>query len=61
MDYTINVSMEFSILYNSLKSCIFSLNIAFILANSAYPDEMLLNVAFHLVLHCFPKYNVPVY
>ena len=33
-----------------------SLKIAFILANSADPDEMPPYVAFHLGLHCSPKY-----
>ena len=33
-----------------------SLNIVFILANSAGPDEMLHVAAFHLGLHCLPKY-----
>ena len=28
----------------------------FILANSVDPDEMLHKVAFHLGLHCLPKY-----
>ena len=33
-----------------------SLNIVFIFANSADPDEMLHYAAFHLGLHCLPKY-----
>ena len=33
-----------------------SLKVAFTLANSADPDEMLHCVAFHLGLHCLPKY-----
>ena len=33
-----------------------SLKIVLILANSADPDEMLPNAAFHLGLHCLPKY-----
>ena len=33
-----------------------SLNIGFILVNSADLDEMPHSVAFHLGLHCFPKY-----
>ena len=33
-----------------------SLKIYFILANSADPDEMLPYAAFHLGLHCLPKY-----
>ena len=32
------------------------LKIAFILANSADPDEMLHIAAVHLGLHCLPKY-----
>ena len=32
-----------------------SLNIDFVLANSANPDEMLHNTAFHLGLHCLSK------
>ena len=68
MDYPIHIdtiSMELSILYfkglpvkmsitwcNSVhEDCVF------ILANSADPDEMLPNAAFHLGLHCFPKYR----
>ena len=34
----------------------FSLKIHFVLANNADPDEMLHNAAFHLGLHCLPKY-----
>ena len=33
-----------------------SLEIVFILANSAEPDEMPLSVAFHLFFHCLSKY-----
>ena len=33
-----------------------SLKIVFALANSADPDEMPHNAAFHLGLYCFPKY-----
>ena len=33
-----------------------SLKIFFIIANSADPDEMPPSVAFHLCLHCLPKY-----
>ena len=33
-----------------------SLKVDFVLANSADPDEMLHYVAFHLGLHCLPKY-----
>ena len=34
-----------------------SLEIVFILANSAEPDEMQHHAAFHLGLHCLPKYK----
>ena len=33
-----------------------SLKIDFVLANSADPDEMPYYAAFHLGLHCLPKY-----
>ena len=33
-----------------------SLKIVFMLANSAYPDEMPPYAAFYLGLHCLPKY-----
>ena len=33
-----------------------SLKVVFILVNSADPDEMPPHVAFHLGLHCLPKY-----
>ena len=33
-----------------------SMNVVFISANSADPDEMLHFTAFHLGLHCLPKY-----
>ena len=35
-----------------------SLKIVFILADSADPDEMQHDAAFHLGLHCFPKYQI---
>ena len=39
------------------KNIVFlSLKIDFVLANSADPDEMLHYAAFHLGLHCLPKY-----
>ena len=54
--------MELSILYfsgftgrNLYKLCI-SVSIFFIPANSADTDEMLPYAAFHLGLHCLPKY-----
>ena len=33
-----------------------SLKVVFIIANSVDPDEMQQNAAFHLGLHCLPKY-----
>ena len=39
-----------------LKKCCFPLNVDFVLANSKDPDEMPHFVAFHLGLHCAPKY-----
>ena len=36
------------------------LRLFFILANSAYPDEMPHNAAFHLGLHCFRSTCLPV-
>ena len=38
------------------KYVFLSLMIVFILANSADPDEMPHYAAFHLGLHCLPKY-----
>ena len=41
----------------SPKNIVFlSLKIGFIIANSADPDEMLHNAAFHLGLHCLTEY-----
>ena len=56
--------MEFSICVlrgnlsqNLKKNDVFlSLKIIFILANSKDPDKMQLHAAFHLGLHCLPKY-----
>ena len=67
MDYQIHfyTSMELSILYFIFRGCqryfpwndvFLSLKIVFILANSADPDEMPHYAAFHLGLHCLPKY-----
>ena len=43
--------------YNFQKNTVFlSLKNDFVLANSADLDEMLHYVAFHLGLHCLPKY-----
>ena len=44
-----------SVKISKLRSIIQSLKIAFILANSADPDEMLPLAAFHLGLHCLQK------
>ena len=43
--------------------CFLAMKVDLILANSADPDEMQLNAAFHLGLHCLPKYllGFPVY
>ena len=38
-----------------------SLKIIFILANSEEPNEMLHSAAYHLGLHCLPKYRFPIY
>ena len=39
------------------KNIVFrSLNVIFVLANSVDPDEMPYYAAFHLGLHCLPKY-----
>ena len=67
MEYPIHIdtiSMELSILYfqwvasqNFYKMMYFCpLKVVFIWANSADPDEMLHNAAFHLRHHCLPKY-----
>ena len=43
--------------YNYHKNIIFlSLKMDLVLANSADPDEMLHYAAFHLGLHCLPRY-----
>ena len=43
--------------YNFEKNSVFlPLEIDFVLANSADPDEMPNYAAFHLGLHCLPKY-----
>ena len=45
--------------YNFQKNIVlFSLKIDFVLANSAEHGEMLHNAAFHLGLHCLPKYSI---
>ena len=56
------ISMQLPILYfNNWSqvdiSKILSLKIVFILANSADSNEMPLYAAFHLGLHCMPKYS----
>ena len=40
----------------SKKYVVFFLKIDFVVANSADPDEMPHYAAFHLGLHCLPKY-----
>ena len=62
IDYLIHIELEMSILYfmgchqNFYKIIFLSLNIAFILAPDADPDEMSPYVVFLLGLHCLPKY-----
>ena len=70
MDLSIHVdriliSIEVSILYfkrlsvkisTKFYDIFLSHKIVFILANCADPDEMPHNAAFHLGLHCLPKY-----
>ena len=66
MDYPIHIdtiSMELSILccrglpVKIYKNDVFlSLKNVLIITNSADPDEMLPYAAFHLGLHCLPKY-----
>ena len=66
MDYPIHIdtiSMELSILYFKKLSVKLFLNdvflfpkIVFNFANSADPDEMPTYAAYHLGLHCLPKY-----
>ena len=34
------------------------MKVVLILANSSDPDEMQLNAAFHLGLHCLPRYTL---
>ena len=61
--------MKFPIKFDTVKSGLsiiyiegsqvifcFYLNIDFVLANSADPDEMSHHAAFHLDFHCLPKY-----
>ena len=57
------VNSRWAIIYNEGSQVILSKNIAFlhlevdfVLANSADPDEMPNYAAFHLGLHCLPKY-----
>ena len=66
MDYAIHINtinMELSILYSkgllvkiSIKWCISVPEDLFILANSENHDEMSAYAAFHLGVHCLPKY-----
>ena len=70
-ELTLLSPIEFSIKLNTIKSgwsnieglqiiisknISLSLKINFVLANGADPDEMPHCVAFHLGLHCLPKY-----
>ena len=41
---------------NGLSCTVWNCPFRIILANSADPDEMPLNAAFHLGLHCLPNY-----
>ena len=65
MGYPIHIDtirLELSILsmyFKALSFKIYKKNIL-VLTNSADPDEMLLFAAFHLGLHCLPKYHVHV-
>ena len=44
--------------YNFQRNILFrSLKVDFVIANSADPDEMPHYAAFHLGLHCLPKYT----
>ena len=43
--------------YNFRKKLFLSLKINLVLANSADPDDILHNAAFHLGLHSLPKYR----
>ena len=62
--YIDSINMDLSIFFYFMgppvKVCKFklflSVKIALILANCSDPDEMLFYVAFHLSLHCLPKY-----
>ena len=49
-----------AIVYNLNKNVFLSLNI-FILAKNEDPDDMLQNLAFHVGLHCLPKYSFRSY
>ena len=42
------------------NSVFISLKIHFVIANSVDPDKMLHYAAFHLGLHCLPKYRLGV-
>ena len=62
MDFPIHIiakCMDLSILYLMGHINIFLyVKIVFIIANSADRDEMTHYVAFHLGLHCLPKYPI---
>ena len=66
MDFPIHIdttSMGLPIVYfkgahfEFSKNLLLSLKIVLILGNSADPDEMQHDAAFHLGLHCLPKYS----
>ena len=59
MDFPIHINatrMGLSIIYLKGISLFLSLKIALTTAKSVDPDEMLPYTAFHLGLHCLPKY-----
>ena len=58
MDGPLYILRDDRLQFSKKKIIFFSLKIYFILANSADPDEMPHNVAFHLGHHCLPKYLI---
>ena len=53
----IQINLGLSIVYNfQLRLYYLSLKIISVTANSVDPDELWHNMAFHLGLHCLPKY-----
>ena len=53
--WTIVHKEESLVINQKILNCFLSQKIDFVLAKSAYPDEMLHIGAFHLGLHCLPK------